>query len=62
MKKAERSKERLSGFYYNNGFIRNKVTMSIDSVGDKRGKITYKVVGENLTLLIQFLNLLKALL
>lgn len=43
-KKAERSKERLSGFYYNNGFIRNKVTMSIDSVGDKRGKITYKVV------------------
>ncbi|UGS20789.1 translocation and assembly module lipoprotein TamL [Flavobacterium cyclinae] len=43
-KKAERSKERLSGFYYNNGFIRNKVTMSIDSVGDRRGKITYKVV------------------
>lgn len=43
-KKAERSKERLSGFYYNNGYIRNNVTMSIDSVGDRKGKITYKVV------------------
>ena len=34
-KKAIRSKERLSGFYYNNGFIRNTVTMSIDSIGKK---------------------------
>lgn len=42
-KKAERSKERLSGFYYNNGFIKNEVTLSIDSVGKKKGKITYKV-------------------
>ncbi len=42
-KKAERSKERLSGFYYNNGFIKNEVTFSIDSTGNKKGKITYKV-------------------
>jgi outer membrane protein assembly factor BamA len=42
-KKANKSKERLSGYYYNNGFIRNKVTMSIDSVGDKKGKVVYKV-------------------
>ena len=42
-KKAIRSKERLSGFYYNNGFIRNKVTMSIDSLGKKKGKIVYKI-------------------
>ncbi|WP_445715588.1 translocation and assembly module lipoprotein TamL [Flavobacterium sp.] len=42
-KKAQKSKERLSGYYYNNGFIRNNVTMSIDSVGNKKGKITYKV-------------------
>lgn len=37
-KKAERSKERLSGFYYNNGFIKNEVTLSIDSVGKKKEK------------------------
>ena len=42
-KKAIRSKERLSGFYYNNGFIRNTVTMSIDSLGKKKGKIVYKI-------------------
>lgn len=42
-KKAEKSKERLSGYFYNNGFIRNKVTMSIDSVGDKKGKVVYKI-------------------
>ncbi|MFM7894580.1 MAG: hypothetical protein ACKO8L_01265 [Flavobacterium sp.] len=42
-KKAERSQERLSGFYYNNGYIKNEVTHSIDSVGKKKGKITYKV-------------------
>ena len=43
-KKAGRSKDRLSGYYYNYGYIRNKVTMSIDSVGDRKGKIVYKVV------------------
>ena len=42
-KKALKSKERLSGYYYNNGYIRNKVTMTIDSVGNKRGKVVYKV-------------------
>jgi outer membrane protein assembly factor BamA len=42
-KKSNKSKERLSGFYYNNGFIRNEVTMSIDSVGDRKGKVVYKV-------------------
>ena len=43
-KKAGKSKDRLSGYYYNYGYIRNKVTMSIDSVGDRKGKIVYKVV------------------
>ena len=42
-KTAEISKERLSGFYYNNGFLKNNVALSIDSVGNKKGKITYKV-------------------
>lgn len=42
-KSAEISKERLSGFYYNNGFLKNNVALSIDSVGNKKGKITYKV-------------------
>ncbi|HLO73999.1 MAG TPA: BamA/TamA family outer membrane protein [Flavobacterium sp.] len=41
--KAEISKERLSGFYYNNGFLKNNVTLAIDSVGNKKGKITYRV-------------------
>jgi hypothetical protein len=42
-RKALKSKERLSGYYYNNGYIRNKVSMTIDSVGNKRGKVVYKV-------------------
>ena len=42
-KKSEISKERLSGFYYNSGFLKNNVTLAIDSVGNKRGKITYRV-------------------
>ncbi|MQP53368.1 MULTISPECIES: BamA/TamA family outer membrane protein [unclassified Flavobacterium] len=42
-KKALKSKDRLSGYYYNNGYIRNNVTMTIDSVGNKRGKVVYKV-------------------
>ena len=42
-RKALKSKDRLSGYYYNNGYIRNKVSMSIDSVGNKRGKVVYKV-------------------
>lgn len=42
-KKTEISKERLTGFYYNSGFLKNNVTLAIDSVGNKRGKITYRV-------------------
>lgn len=42
-RKALKSKDRLSGYYYNNGYIRNKVSMSIDSVGNKRGKVVYKI-------------------
>ncbi|MBP9848385.1 MAG: BamA/TamA family outer membrane protein [Flavobacterium sp.] len=42
-RKALKSKDRLSGYYYNNGYIRNKVSMTIDSVGNKRGKVVYKV-------------------
>ena len=42
-KKAGKSKDRLSGYYYNDGYIRNKVTMEVDSVGKKKGKVVYKV-------------------
>ena len=42
-KKATKSKERLSGYYYNNGYIRNTASMSIDSTGLKKGKVVYKV-------------------
>ncbi len=42
-RKALKSKDRLSGYYYNNGYIRNKVSMSIDSLGNKRGKVVYKI-------------------
>ena len=42
-KKADKSKDRLSGYYYNSGYIRNKVTMEVDSVGKKKGKVVYKV-------------------
>lgn len=42
-KKVEKSKERLSGFYYDNGFLKNNVRYKIDSVGPKRGKITYTI-------------------
>lgn len=42
-KKVTKSEERLSGFYYNNGFIRNKVTSKIDSVGKKKGKVIYTI-------------------
>jgi outer membrane protein assembly factor BamA len=42
-KKIELSKQRLSGFYYNNGFLKNEVSIAIDSVGKKRSKITYRV-------------------
>ncbi|MQP24581.1 BamA/TamA family outer membrane protein [Flavobacterium sp. LMO8] len=42
-KRTQKSTERLSGYYYNNGFIRNKVTSTIDSVGDKKGKVIYKI-------------------
>lgn len=42
-KKTEISKERLSGFYYNNGFLKNEVSVAIDSIGNKKSKITYRV-------------------
>ena len=42
-KRAEKSKERLSGFYYDNGYLKNKVSYKIDSIGNKKGKITYSV-------------------
>ena len=42
-RKALKSKDRLSGYYYNNGYIRNKVSMSTDSLGNKRGKVVYKI-------------------
>ncbi len=42
-KRVEKSKERLSGFYYNNGFFKNKVSYTIDSIGNKKGKVTYTV-------------------
>lgn len=42
-RKALKSKDRLSGYYYNNGYIRNKVSMSIDFLGNKRGKVVYKI-------------------
>lgn len=41
--KVERSVERLNGFYFNNGYINNKVSKSIDSIGNKKGKVTYRV-------------------
>lgn len=43
VKRAEKSKERLSGFYYDNGFFKNKVSYTIDSIGNKKGKVTYTV-------------------
>jgi len=46
-KKAEKSKERLSGFYYDNGYLKNTVSFKIDSVGNKRGKVTYTVTTGN---------------
>ena len=46
-KRIEKSKVRLSGFYYDNGFLKNTVTYKIDSVGNKRGKVVYTVLKGN---------------
>ena len=46
-KKAEKSKERLYGYYYDNGYLKNTVSYKIDSVGNKRGKVTYTVTTGN---------------
>ena len=43
-KRVEKSKTRLSGFFYDNGYLKNTVTYKIDSVGNKRGKVTYAVI------------------
>ena len=42
-KKTQLSKERLSGFYYNNRYIKNEVSFVLDTLGKKRSKITYRV-------------------
>ena len=43
-KRVEKSKTRLSGFYFDNGFLKNEVSYKVDSVGIKKGNVTYKVV------------------
>ena len=43
LKRVEKSKTRLSGFYYDKGFLKNTVTSQIDSVGIKKGKIIYTI-------------------
>ena len=41
--KTQLSKERLSGFYYNSGYLKNEVSFVLDTLGKKRSKITYRV-------------------
>jgi len=38
---TKRSADRLSGYYFDQGFFNNKVTFKIDSVGVKKGKVSY---------------------
>jgi len=40
---TKRSAERLSAYYFDRGYFNNKVTYSIDSVGLKKGKVSYFV-------------------
>ena len=40
---TKRSSERLSAYYFDRGYFNNKVTYSIDSVGLKKGKVSYFV-------------------
>ena len=47
-KKADKSKERLSGFYYDNGYLKNTVSFKIDSIGSKKVKVIYNVITGNL--------------
>ena len=42
-KRIEKSKTRLSAYYFDRGFWKNKVTAEVDSVGNKRGKVTYNI-------------------
>lgn len=42
-KKTQLSKERLSGYYFNNGYLKNEVSFDLDTLGKKRSKITYRV-------------------
>jgi outer membrane protein assembly factor BamA len=42
-KKTQISKERLSGFYYNSGYLKNEVNYVLDTIGTKKSKITYRV-------------------
>tara|TARA_B110000503_G_C7158879_1_gene418672 strand:+ start:957 stop:3425 length:2469 start_codon:yes stop_codon:yes gene_type:complete len=45
--KIEKSKKRLNGYYKKYGYFDNQISASIDSVGKKRGKITYTVLKKN---------------
>ena len=42
-KRIEKSKTRLSAYYFDRGYWKNKVTFKIDSIGNKRGKVTYMI-------------------
>ncbi|MFD2909832.1 BamA/TamA family outer membrane protein [Flavobacterium ardleyense] len=42
-KRIAKSETRLSSFYYENGFLKNTVTSKIDSIGTKKGKVTYTI-------------------
>lgn len=43
-KRIAKSESRLSGFYYDKGFLKNTVTSKIDTIGNKRGKITFNIM------------------
>lgn len=42
--KIEKSKKRLNGYFKNIGYFDNEVKAEIDSLGKKRGKVTYSLV------------------
>lgn len=42
--KIEKSKKRLNGFYKNIGYFDNQVKAEIDTIGKKRGKVTYSLI------------------
>lgn len=39
--RTKRSADRLSAYFFDKGFFNNKVSYSIDSVGSKKGKVSY---------------------